>query len=137
MIALFFLFLTLSVSPFKSKSRLEAKNAALRHQLIALRRKVRGRVQLTNGDRLFLVLLYRWFPSSAAFITTIAESSFQYTQVLGTCVFKSLYRFSSWPFDLNGEANRVRKKQSSAIIAADGRVGRCLGRRSLGVRGRG
>src|SRR5258707_10529826 len=34
MIALFFLFLTLSVSPFKSKSRLEAENAALRHQLI-------------------------------------------------------------------------------------------------------
>jgi len=63
MIALFFLFLTLSVSPFKSKSRLEAENAALRHQLIVLQRRVRGRVQLTNGDRLFLVLLYRWFPS--------------------------------------------------------------------------
>jgi hypothetical protein len=31
------------------KSRLEAENAALRHQLIVLRRKVRGRVQLTNG----------------------------------------------------------------------------------------
>ena len=39
--------------------------------------------------------------------------------VLGTCVFKSLYRFSSWPFDLNGEANRVRKKQSGAIIAVN------------------
>ena len=33
---------------FKSKSRLEAENAALRHQLAVLRRKVRGRVQLTN-----------------------------------------------------------------------------------------
>jgi hypothetical protein len=42
----------LSVSPFKSKSRLEAENAALRHQLIVLRQKVRGRVQLTNGDSL-------------------------------------------------------------------------------------
>src|SRR5206468_10597709 len=61
MIALFFLFLTLSVSPFKSKSRLEAENAALRHQLIVLQRRVSGRVQLTNGDRLFLVMLYRWF----------------------------------------------------------------------------
>jgi len=30
-------------SPFKSKSRLEAENAALRQQLIVLRRKVRGR----------------------------------------------------------------------------------------------
>src|SRR5436309_3454496 len=49
MIALFFLFLTLSVSPFKSKSRLEAENAALRHQLIVLQRKLRGRVRLTNG----------------------------------------------------------------------------------------
>src|SRR5260370_41839132 len=69
MIALFFLFLTLSVSPFKSKRRLEAENAALRHQLMVLQRRVRGRVQLTNGDRLFLVLLYRWFPSVLKAIT--------------------------------------------------------------------
>src|SRR5438132_6129946 len=71
MLALFFLFLTLSVSPFKSKSRLEAENAALRHQLIVLQRRVRGRVQLTNGDRLFLVMLYRWFPSILKAITII------------------------------------------------------------------
>src|SRR5438128_1218823 len=71
MIALFFLFLTLSGSPFKSKSRLGAENAALRHQLIVLQRRVRGRVQLTNGDRLFLVLLYRWFPSVLRAITII------------------------------------------------------------------
>src|SRR5438094_488113 len=71
MIALFCLFLTLSVSPFKSKSRLEAENAALRHQLIVLQRRARGRVQLTNGDRLFLVLLYRWFPSVLRAITII------------------------------------------------------------------
>jgi hypothetical protein len=54
MIALLCFFLTLFTSPFKSKRRLEAENAALRHQLIMLRRKVRGRVQL-NGDRLFLI----------------------------------------------------------------------------------
>src|SRR5207248_9210432 len=71
MIALLCLFLTLFASPFKSKSRLEAENAALRHQLIMLRRRVRGRVHLTNGDRLFLVLLYRWFPSVLKTITTI------------------------------------------------------------------
>ena len=34
--------------PFKSKSGLEAENAALRHQLIVLRRKVRGRVRLAK-----------------------------------------------------------------------------------------
>src|SRR6478672_5989179 len=50
MIALFCLFLALLASPFKSKRRLEAENAALRHQLIILRRKVRGRVRLTNSD---------------------------------------------------------------------------------------
>jgi hypothetical protein len=39
MIALLCFFLTLFVSPFKSKSRLEAENAALRHQLIVLQRR--------------------------------------------------------------------------------------------------
>jgi transposase InsO family protein len=71
MIALLCFFLTLFASPFKSKSRLEAENAALRHQLIVLQRRVRGRAQLTNGDRLFLVLLYRWFPSVLKAITII------------------------------------------------------------------
>jgi hypothetical protein len=64
-------YLALFVSPFKSKSRLEAENAALGHQLIVLQRRVRGRVQLTNGDRLFLVMLYRWFPSVLKAITII------------------------------------------------------------------
>src|SRR5258708_39867590 len=45
-------------SPFKSKIRLEAENAALRHQLIVLRRKLRGRVKLANSDRWFFIQLY-------------------------------------------------------------------------------
>jgi transposase InsO family protein len=49
--------------PFKSKLRLEAENAVLRHQLIVLRRRVRGRAQPTNNDRWFLVQMYRWFPA--------------------------------------------------------------------------
>ena len=71
MIALLCFFLTLFASPFKSKSRLEAENAALRHQVFVLQRRLRGRVQLTNGDRLFLVQLYRWFPSVLNAITII------------------------------------------------------------------
>jgi transposase InsO family protein len=63
MIALIFFLLSLVTSPFKPKSRLEAENAALRQQLIVLQRKVRGRVQFTNGDRLFFIQLYRWCPS--------------------------------------------------------------------------
>jgi hypothetical protein len=36
-----------------------------------LQRKVRGRVQLTNSDRLFFVLLYRWFPSILRAMTIV------------------------------------------------------------------
>jgi len=71
MIALLCFALAVLVAPFKSKSRLEAENAALRHQLTVLRRNVRGRVQLTNNDRLFLIQLYRWFPSILRAITII------------------------------------------------------------------
>ena len=58
MIALLYFILAVVVSPFKSKCRLEAENAALRYQLIVLRRKVRGRIRLTNGDRLFFISSY-------------------------------------------------------------------------------
>jgi transposase InsO family protein len=58
-------------SPFKSKIRLEAENAALRHQLIVLRRKLRGRVKLTNSDRWFFIQLYRWFPSILKVLTVV------------------------------------------------------------------
>src|ERR1700674_4912654 len=51
-------------SPFKSKIRLEAENATLRHQLMVLRRKVKGRARLTNNGRVFFVQLYRWSPST-------------------------------------------------------------------------
>jgi hypothetical protein len=71
MIALFCFLLTLFASPLKSRSRLEAENAALRHQLIVLRRKVHRRVRLTNNDRLFFIQLYRWFPSVLQVITII------------------------------------------------------------------
>jgi transposase InsO family protein len=62
MIALLCFVLAVLAAPFKSKSRLEAENAALRHQLIILRRNVPGRVRLTNSDRWFFIQLYRWFP---------------------------------------------------------------------------
>jgi hypothetical protein len=71
MIALVCFVLAALASPFKSKSRLEAENAALRHQLIILRRRVRGRAQLTNSDRWFFVQVYRWFPSILQVLTII------------------------------------------------------------------
>jgi transposase InsO family protein len=63
MIGLFCFVLAVLASPFKSKLRLEAENAVLRHQLIILRRRLHGRVRLTNHDRWFFIQLYRWFPA--------------------------------------------------------------------------
>ena len=63
MITLLSFLLAVLVSPFRSRSSLFAENVLLRHQVIVLRRKVKGRVPLTNGDRWFLVQLYHWFPS--------------------------------------------------------------------------
>ena len=62
MIAQICFVLAVLASPFKSKIRLEAENAALRHQLVVLRRKLRGRARFTNNDRWFFVHFYRWFP---------------------------------------------------------------------------
>jgi hypothetical protein len=64
MIGLLCFVLAVLASPFKSKLRLEAENAVLRHQLNVLRRRLQGRhVRLTNNDRWFVIQLYRWFPS--------------------------------------------------------------------------
>jgi len=71
MIGLLWFVLAVLTSPFRSKLRLEAENAVLRHQLIVLRRRLHGRVRLTNHDRLFFILLYRWFPAILEVLTII------------------------------------------------------------------
>jgi hypothetical protein len=71
MIGLLCFVVAVLASPFKSKSRLEAENAVLRHQLIVLRRRVRGRAQPTNTDRWFFVQMYRWFPSILKVVTIV------------------------------------------------------------------
>src|ERR1700738_3885520 len=71
MIGLLCFVLAVLASPFKSKLRFEAENAALRHQLIVLRRRLPGRVRLTNHDRWFFIQLYRWFPSILQVLTVI------------------------------------------------------------------
>src|ERR1700732_2731656 len=61
-IALIWFVLAVLASPFESKSRLEAENAVLRHQLIVLRSKVRGRRQgpLGRGHRAGFRRYWRW-----------------------------------------------------------------------------
>src|SRR5467141_1154530 len=71
MIGLLCFVLAILASPFKSTLRLEAENAVLRHQLIVLKRRLRGRVQLRNNDRWFFIQLYRWFPSILKVLTVI------------------------------------------------------------------
>ena len=71
MIGLLWFVLAVLASPFKSKSRLEAEDAVLRHQLMVLRRRLQGRVRLTNHDRWFFIQLYRSFPSILSVLTII------------------------------------------------------------------
>src|SRR6202022_3297222 len=75
MVALICLVLAVLASPFKSKIRLEAENAVLRHQLVVLRRKLKGRARLTNNDRWFFVQMYRWFPPIFKVVTIIAPET--------------------------------------------------------------
>jgi len=92
MIALLWFVLAILASPFKSKSRLGAENAALRRQLIVLRRNVYGRVRLTNNDRLFFVQLYRWFPSVRQVLTIIRPETLIRWHRLG---FRCYWRWKS------------------------------------------
>jgi len=71
MIGLLCFVLAVLAAPIKSKMRLEAENAVLRHQLTVLRRRLQGRVRLTNKDRRLLIVLYRWFPSILQVLTII------------------------------------------------------------------
>ena len=92
MIALFYFVVAVLASPFKPKSRLEAENAVLRHQLIVLRRKVRGRARLTNTDRWFFVLLYRWFPSILKVVTIVQPETLVHWHRAG---FRRYWRWKS------------------------------------------
>ena len=94
MVALLCFILAVLALPFKSKSRLEAENAALRHQLIVRRRKVHGRVRLTNNDRWFFIQLYRWFPSILTVLTIIRPENLVRWHRAG---FRRYWRWKSRP----------------------------------------
>ena len=113
MIALVCFGLAVLTSPFKSKSRLEAENAALRHQLAVLRRKLKGRAQLTNSDRWFFVQLYRWFPSILQVFTIIRPETLVRWHRAGFCHYwrwKSRRRGGRPPID--AELRRLIRQMS-------------------------
>jgi len=94
MFALFCFVLAILASPFKSKSRLAAENSALRHQLIVVRRKVHGRVRLTDNDRWFFIQLYRWFPSILQVLTIVRPETLVQWHRAG---FRFYWRWKSRP----------------------------------------
>ena len=92
MIGLLCFVLAVLASPFKSKLRLEAENAVLRQ--IVKRRRLHGRVRLTNNDRWFLIQLYRWFPSILQVLTIIRPDTLVRWHRLG---FRCYWRWKSRP----------------------------------------
>src|SRR6202140_1010953 len=114
MIALFYFVVAVLASPFKPKSRLEAENAVLRHQVIVLRRKVRGRARLTNTDRWFFVLLYRWFPSILKVVTIVQPETLVHWHRVG---FRRYWRWKSrrltWRPQINTELRALIRQMST------------------------
>src|SRR5580704_15512031 len=94
MIGLLCFVLAVLASPFKSKVLLEAENAALRHQLNVLKRRLPGRVQLTNQDRWFFIQLYRWFPTILKALTIIRPETLVRWHRAG---FRCYWRWKSRP----------------------------------------
>jgi transposase InsO family protein len=103
MIGLFCFALTVLASPFKSKLRLEAENAVLRHQLMVLTRRLHGRVRLTNNDRWFFIQLYRWVPSILQVLTIIRPETLVRWHRAG---FRCYWRWKSRP---QGGRPRIRR----------------------------
>jgi transposase InsO family protein len=94
MIALLYFALAVLTAPFKSKLRLEAENAVLRHQLNVLKRRLPGRAQLTNQDRWFFIQLYRWFPTILKALTIIRPETLVRWHRAG---FRCYWRWKSHP----------------------------------------
>jgi len=96
MVALLCFVFAILASPLKSRSRLEAENAALRYQLTIqltiLCRQRHGRVRLTNNDRWFFIQLYRWFPSILKVLTVVRPETLVRWHRAG---FRSYWRWKS------------------------------------------
>src|ERR1700688_4301586 len=94
MIGLFCFALAVLASPFKSKLRLEAENAVLRHHLIVLRRQLKDRARLTRNDRQLFVQMYRCFPSILKVVTIVQPETLVRWHRAG---FRCYWRWKSRP----------------------------------------
>src|SRR5262249_2675622 len=94
MIGLFRFAVCVLALPFRSKLRLEGGKAALRHQLVVLRRRAPGPGRLTNLDRWFFIQLYRWFPAILKVLTIIRPGTLVRWHRAG---FRCYWRWKSRP----------------------------------------
>jgi transposase InsO family protein len=78
-----------------------------------LRRKVTGRVRVTNGDRLVFIQLYRWFPSVLKVITVIRPETLLRWHRAG---FRRYWCWKSRPFggrpQINAELRALIRRMS-------------------------
>src|SRR6266436_932986 len=136
MIGLLCFVLAVLASPFKSKLRLEAENAVLRHQLIVLKRRLHGRVRLTNNDRWLFIQLYRWFPSILKVLTIIRPETLVRWHRAG---FRCYWRWKSRPQGGRPQTCCALSTSSAAFLAGWSRSGTrsaaSPGRRPGDVRG--
>jgi transposase InsO family protein len=110
-------------SAFKSKLRLEAENATLRHQLVVLRRKVKGRAHLTNNDRWFLVQMYRWFPLILEVVTIVQPETLLRWHRAG------FRRFWRWKSNSRGGRPRIEIEVRALISVAQSTVAKYIVKR--------
>src|SRR5260370_2790506 len=113
MIGLFCFVLAVVGWPCKSKLRLEAENAVLRHQLNVLRRRLHRRVRLTNQDRWFLIQLYRWFPSILQVLTIIRpETLVRWHRAGFRCYWRWKSRRRGWRPQIDTELLGLLRRMS-------------------------
>lgn len=79
-------------SVFKSQRRLAAENVALRHQVLVLKRKHRGRIQLRDLDRVVLAWLSRIVPAVIDAIIIVKPETLVRWHRLG---FRAFWRWKS------------------------------------------
>jgi hypothetical protein len=85
--AYFQILLFILASVFKSPRRLAAENVALRHQILVLKRKHRGRIKLRGLDRVILGWLSRIVPGVADAIFIVKPETLARRHRLGFGAF--------------------------------------------------
>src|SRR5271169_1202495 len=89
---------------FKSRSRLEAENLFLRHQLNIALRRAQPRLQLRSGDRVLLVWMVRLWPSLLGLARVVQPETILRWHRSG---FKAFWRWKS-----RNRAGRPRSTRS-------------------------